>query len=87
MQYWMSGYYNAAANSDVLDLKRLQNNSAKVMAYCKKNKSDSCRPQSKKTPSKVASAGTASSGFCAAEDIAIAAAARAAAEWQTQRVL
>lgn len=40
VQYWMSGYYNAAANSDVLDLKRLQNNSAKVMAYCKKNKSD-----------------------------------------------
>ena len=40
VQYWMSGYYNAAANSDVLDLQRLQNNSAKVMAYCKKNKSD-----------------------------------------------
>jgi acid stress chaperone HdeB len=40
VQYWMSGYYNAAANSDVLDLKRLQNNSAKVMAYCKKNKAD-----------------------------------------------
>jgi hypothetical protein len=40
LQYWMSGYYNAAANSDVLDLNRLQKNSAKVMAYCKKNKSD-----------------------------------------------
>jgi len=40
VQYWMSGYYNAAGNSDVLDLNRLQNNSAKVMAYCKKNKSD-----------------------------------------------
>jgi acid stress chaperone HdeB len=40
VQYWMSGYYNAAANSDVLDLKRMQNNSAKVMAYCKKNKAD-----------------------------------------------
>jgi len=40
MQYWMSGYYNAAANSDVLDLNRLQGNTAKVMAYCKKNKSD-----------------------------------------------
>jgi acid stress chaperone HdeB len=35
----MSGYYNAAANSDVLDFNRLQNNSAKVIAYCKKNKS------------------------------------------------
>jgi hypothetical protein len=40
VQYWMSGYYNAAANSDVLDLKRLQDNTAKVMSYCKKNKSD-----------------------------------------------
>ena len=40
VQYWMSGYYNAAANSDVVDLKRLQANTAKVMAYCKKNKSD-----------------------------------------------
>lgn len=40
VQYWMSGYYNAAANSDVLDLNRLQNNSARVTAYCKKNKSD-----------------------------------------------
>ena len=39
VQYWMSGYYNAAANSDVLDFNRLQSNSAKVMAYCKKNKS------------------------------------------------
>jgi hypothetical protein len=40
VQYWMSGYYNAAANNDVLDLNRLQGNTAKVMAYCKKNKSD-----------------------------------------------
>ena len=36
---WMSGYYNAAANSDVLDFKRLETNTAKVLAYCKKNKS------------------------------------------------
>jgi acid stress chaperone HdeB len=39
LQYWMSGYYNAAANSDILDFKRLETNSAKVLAYCKKNKS------------------------------------------------
>jgi len=39
MQYWMSGYYNAAANSDVLDFNRLEKNTAKVMAYCKKNRS------------------------------------------------
>jgi acid stress chaperone HdeB len=39
VRYWMSGYYNAAANSNVLDYDRLQRNSAKVMAYCKKNRS------------------------------------------------
>ena len=39
VQYWMSGYYNAAANSNVLDYNRLQRNSAKVMAYCKKHRS------------------------------------------------
>src|SRR5262245_21260816 len=39
VQYWMSGYYNAAANSSVLNYDRLQNTSAKVLAFCKKNKS------------------------------------------------
>ena len=39
VQYWMSGYYSAAANSDVLDFKRLEENTAKVLASCKKNKS------------------------------------------------
>ena len=39
VRYWMSGYYNAAANNNVLDYNRLQKNSTKVMAYCKKNKS------------------------------------------------
>ena len=39
VQYWMSGYYNAAANSSTLNYDRLQKNSAKVTAYCKKNKS------------------------------------------------
>ena len=39
VQYWMSGYYNAAANSDVLDFNRLEANTAKVLAYCKKNRS------------------------------------------------
>jgi acid stress chaperone HdeB len=36
---WMSGYYNAAASSNVLDYNRLQKNSAKVVAYCKKHRS------------------------------------------------
>jgi hypothetical protein len=39
VQYWMSGYYNAAANSSVLNYDRLQKNSAKVLAFCKENKS------------------------------------------------
>ena len=39
VRFWMSGYYNAAANSSVLEYERFQKNSAKVMAYCKKNRS------------------------------------------------
>ena len=38
VKYWMSGYYAASRNDNVLDFKRLQTRSAKVMAYCKKNK-------------------------------------------------
>jgi hypothetical protein len=37
----MSGYYNAAANSNVLYYDRFQKNSAKVTAYCRKNGSKS----------------------------------------------
>ena len=36
---WMSGYYNAAANSNVLNYDRFQKNSAKVTAYCRTHKS------------------------------------------------
>src|SRR5262249_36765640 len=39
VRYWMSGYYNAAANSNVLNYDRLQKNSAKVAAYCKNHRS------------------------------------------------
>ena len=39
VRFWMSGYYNAAANSNVLNYDRFQSNSAKIAAYCKKNKS------------------------------------------------
>ncbi|MGC2824379.1 MAG: hypothetical protein WA322_09115 [Pseudolabrys sp.] len=35
----MSGYYNAAANSNILNYDRFQRNSAKITAYCQKNKS------------------------------------------------
>lgn len=40
VRYFMSGYYNAAANNNVLDYDRLQKNSEKVAAYCKKRRSD-----------------------------------------------
>ena len=40
VRYFMSGYYNAAANNNVLDYNRLQKNSEKVVAYCKKRKTD-----------------------------------------------
>jgi hypothetical protein len=39
VRFWMSGYYNAAADSNVLNYDRFQGNSAKITAYCKKNKS------------------------------------------------
>jgi acid stress chaperone HdeB len=40
VRYFMSGYYNAAANNNVLDYNRLEKNSEKVVAYCKKHKPD-----------------------------------------------
>jgi hypothetical protein len=39
VRYWMSGYYSASKNINVLDFNRLQRNSEKVLAYCKKHKS------------------------------------------------
>ena len=39
VRYWMSGYYSAARNNNVLDFRRLNKNSDKVAAYCKKHKS------------------------------------------------
>ena len=41
VRFWMSGYYNAAANNNVLNYDRLQRNSAKIATYCKKHKSES----------------------------------------------
>ena len=41
VRFWLSGYYNAAQNSNVLDMNRLQRNSTKVSAYCKKHKAQS----------------------------------------------
>jgi len=39
VRFWMSGYYNAAANSNILNYDRFQKNSAKVTAYCRTHKS------------------------------------------------
>ena len=39
VRFWMSGYYNAAADNNVLNYDRFQKNSGKIAAYCKKNKS------------------------------------------------
>jgi acid stress chaperone HdeB len=51
VRFFMSGYYNAAANSNVLDYNRLEKNSAKVMAYCKRRKSDTLPTAIKKAAS------------------------------------
>jgi hypothetical protein len=40
VRFWMSGYYNAAANSNVMSYDRLQSNTARVAAYCKTHKAD-----------------------------------------------
>jgi hypothetical protein len=36
--YWMSGYYSASRNNDLLDFRHLQRNAQRVLAYCKKHK-------------------------------------------------
>ena len=51
VRFFMSGYYNAAANNNVLDYDRLQKNSQKVIAYCKKRKSDTLPTAIKKSAS------------------------------------
>jgi hypothetical protein len=51
VRFFMSGYYNAAANNNVLDYNRLQKNSEEVMAYCKKRKSDTLPTAIKKSAS------------------------------------
>jgi acid stress chaperone HdeB len=51
VRFFMSGYYSATANSDVLDYNRLQKNSRKVMAFCKTHKSDTLPTAIKKSAS------------------------------------
>lgn len=38
---WMSGYYSASKNLNVLDFRYVKRNKAKAEAYCKKHKSNS----------------------------------------------
>lgn len=38
--YWMSGYYSASKNNDLLEFERLQKNADRAVAYCKRHKSD-----------------------------------------------
>ena len=40
MKYWMSGYYSASRNNEVLDFSRLKANTDKVTAYCKRHRSE-----------------------------------------------
>ena len=51
VRFFMSGYYSAAANNDVLDYNRLQKNSRSVMAFCKKHKADTLPTAIKKSAS------------------------------------
>jgi HdeA/HdeB family len=39
VRFWMSGYYNSAANSTILNYDRFQRSSAKVANYCRSHKS------------------------------------------------
>jgi acid stress chaperone HdeB len=39
VRFWISGYYNAAANSNILNYDAFQKNSAKVAGYCRTHKS------------------------------------------------
>jgi hypothetical protein len=39
VRFWISGYYNAAANSTILNYDAFQKNSAKVAGYCRTHKS------------------------------------------------
>lgn len=38
--YWMSGYYSASRNNDVLNFQHLKRNTDRVIAYCRKHKAD-----------------------------------------------
>lgn len=37
---WMSGYFNAAKNQPMVDLKRFETNKKLVTKYCKRRKND-----------------------------------------------
>ena len=43
VRFWMSGYYNAAGNSNILNYDRFQKNSAKVTNYYRVSRIDSSK--------------------------------------------
>ena len=49
VRFWMSGYYNSAANSKILNYDRFQRNSAKVAGYCTSHKSQTLPTAIKKS--------------------------------------
>ena len=53
VRFFMSGYYNAAANNNVLDYNRLQKNSAKVMAIAKSENPIHFRPPLRKVQARL----------------------------------
>ncbi|WP_253579285.1 HdeA/HdeB family chaperone [Bradyrhizobium japonicum] len=53
VRYFMSGYYNAAANNNVLDYDRLQKNSEKLSPIAKSTNPTGCQPPFKKAPARL----------------------------------
>ncbi len=49
MQYWMSGYFSASRNNEVLDFSRLKRNTDKVTAYCKRHRAETLSGAIQKT--------------------------------------
>ena len=47
VRFWISGYYNSAANSKILNYDRFQRNSVKVAGYCESHKSQTLKRQSR----------------------------------------
>jgi len=49
VRLWLSGYFSASRNNDVLDLQYLQRNTEKGIAYCKTHKEETLMSAIRKT--------------------------------------